>query len=964
MSGYEEAISNQLPPTKCVVSGDPLNTAEEEKRGVTDAVWQKFIGNKKFSPAPPNDELMREAIALAPEPLKKEWTSILSGVGGDLSSPEARMAMVVVSLKVGSMALSYGADGNKTSVIRVDSAMLAIVCLRNFAQGAGWTNISQSISARYGRELKNGILRFKNVKGRPGVIGIHAPYDKQWNDICFVNKSTFFGAEKEPPFFWRYFHESDMRTVVNLLQSCFGDALAETSDGKMVLLPSMPLPDIPQPVERARQVKEPKPTDELPLAENVEGLRVGDKVELPDGSTSIIQFIDSRKSKVGVGAERGSRSSYLWFSFSEMEKISGKQIADELYRRRLQDAANYGRTESSVDKVVLPPLPAKVKLLSNQIENIEFIYKFGRVLIADEPGLGKTGSACLAMETPAIIVCPAHLKDNWKREICGEGDWPGWRPELSVLSVSGGDTPKLDLIRKANVVLINYEVVEKHLEWLQQFRPKMIIADEAHYLKTLGVERDKNGYLKPSGTSSVRAGAFYQLHFAAPKLVLLTGTPVLNRTKELFPLLHMLDIKAWPNQREFEKKYCGAHMATKGGMQVWDANGRTNTQELHEKIKGKYMIRHTKADVLKELPEKSRKTLPMSMEPKSLDLYRKVQDDFIGWLESQGEAGKKRAQRAILAEALVRLTELRKISAFGKAPGVALCIRDFFNSTVGTRPLVVMGVFKEPLKRMAKIIDGWNEEFDAAEAEGVDTKMPRKIRYEMYTGEQRPKERADTVRRFQDGKIDVIFYSIPLGTGVTLTASSDMFFIERIWRPADLVQAEDRIHRIGQQKGVQITYFDCPGTIDSKLAMFLMDKTDTAASVIDGMNLTRAELFGLVFGDMAPKFAKEVMGGSIDEMSVNEILDDAYASRIDLDRQAMNGDGSQEGYEDKVSREVNAAMNEIERERERKRQEKAKGKVKKNRGSAGEFEEGDFFAAFDEFDMPFYTYPDDYDPAD
>lgn len=959
MSGYEDAIAEGRTAKVCAVSGDPLTTRLDESRGVTQEVWTKLFENPRFKIGKADLDQMNDAMALAPAPLKKAWDTILREVGGDLGSEDARTAMVMVGLKVASMAVSYGADGARTSVIRVDSAMLAVVCMHNFAKAAGWTNVSQSMYSRYHKELRSGVLRMKNAEHRPGVIGIHAPYDEQWGTACYENPSLFLSSEKQPPYFWRYFHESDMRDVVNMLQSCFGDALVETVEGKLMLLPSMQLPDLPHKPETPR--REPiRSTEEMPRPEP-EGLKVGDKITLPDGSVSTIQFIDSRKSKVGVGEQRGSRGSYLWFSLNEIEQLNGKKIAQEIYQRKLQDAADQGYPGSVVGEVSLPTtLPAGVKLLSSQIENINFVRKNGRVLIADEPGLGKTGSACMALETPAIIVCPAHLKDNWRREISGEGNWAGWRPELSVLVVSGGKTPKLDLIRKANVVLINYEIVDKHLEWLQQFRPKMIVADEAHYLKTLGVKRDKDGYLVPSEGSSERAGAFYKLQFSAPKLVLLTGTPVLNRTKELFPLLHMLDSKTWENQRKFEKTYCGAQMEVKGGRQVWDANGRTNTQELHKKIKDKYMIRHTKADVLTELPEKSRKTLPMSMEPKSLDLYRKVQDDFIGWLESQGEMGKKRAARAILAEALVRLTELRKISAFGKAPGVALCIRDFFNATVGTRPLVVMGVFKEPLMRMARIIDEWNREFDAAEAAGIDTKMPRKLRYAMYTGAQTPKHRAETVKSFQAGNIDVVFYSIPLGTGVTLTASSDMFFIERIWRPADLIQAEDRIHRITQKNPVQITYFDCPGTIDSKLAMFLIDKTDTAAGVIDGLNLSRAELFALVFGDMAPKFAREVMGGSIEDLNVNEILDDAYASRIDLDRQAMNGDGSQEGYESQVMREVADAMAQIEEERARR----SAAKIKKNRGSSGEYDDSDFFVEFEEFDEPFYTYPADYDPAD
>jgi hypothetical protein len=120
------------------------------------------------------------------------------------------------------------------------------------------------------------------------------------------------------------------------------------------------------------------------------------------------------------------------------------------------------------------------------------------------------------------------------------------------------------------------------------------------------------------------------------------------------------------------------------------------------------------------------------------------------------------------------------------------------------------------------------------------------------------------------GNLDVLLYSIPIATGTTLTRSQDMVFFERLWRPADQVQAEDRIHRLSQVNTCKIVYLDGTGTIDAKLAMLLMEKSVTAAGAIDGVDLSPEMASMLVFGEMIGMAA-----GFIDGLS--DILDDASA---------------------------------------------------------------------------------------
>jgi SWI/SNF-related matrix-associated actin-dependent regulator 1 of chromatin subfamily A len=118
-------------------------------------------------------------------------------------------------------------------------------------------------------------------------------------------------------------------------------------------------------------------------------------------------------------------------------------------------------------------------------------------------------------------------------------------------------------------------------------------------------------------------------------------------------------------------------------------------------------------------------------------------------------------------------------------------------------------------------------------------------------GSDNASARTAAVDDFQKGSAQVFVGSIAAaGVGITLTAASDMLIVERVWRPGDLVQAEDRIHRIGQSRGVTITYMDCENSIDRRLASLLADKTKTSASVIDGINLDDDGAVAVVLGEM------------------------------------------------------------------------------------------------------------------
>jgi SWI/SNF-related matrix-associated actin-dependent regulator 1 of chromatin subfamily A len=847
-------------PTRCAFDDKALGP---DDNGICPGCW-KLI-QKPLTVIKASRGEVREALAEAPEALRADLDE-----QGDLTKPEPAFNAMVVGLLHVAMAVEFGDRAIDTVANRVDEGKLVVATVYNLAAVLGYKDIAARL-LRFRLGDPKDLIRFRDT-GK-GVFQVHTPYDEKWNGIARENRQIFFTApEKDAGFWWRTFHSSELRRVANMLQGVYGDQLTLGLNGKLFALPSMPLPK-EEDFGKAPTGK-PKATGEkIDIPPEIEGIRIGERIKLPGGGESIVQFIDPRKRTVGVGDTKDSR--YVFYSFDIVETENGRPVAARINAERKKAAAAVGGglvEDLVIDRVI----PAGMK--NYQIESVAFIEKHRRVILGDEQGLGKSVVALTCLDTPAIIVCPATLKYNWIDQMAK------WRPELTplVLSVSGGEPPSVDERKRASVFVINYDIVKKHLEWLTKIGAKTLIADEAQYLKNLGVMWDSR--LKtyvPTEKSPQRANAFYELHRDIPKIILATGTPVMNRTKELFPLLHLCNRQEWNNQTEFQKRYCGAVEKDTPRGRVWDANGRTNSDELHKRIKERYLIRHTKATVLTELPPKMRTSILVQLSEKWRRAYLQLTRDFLAWVYAHG--GPEKVAKASRAEALTRLTAMRRISANGKVEAALEWIQSHLEST-GFRPLIVMGVHADAFVAIGKGLDAINAQFDADQAASEMPSISRKIRWNSVVGSDGLKKRVTVTTEFQErGTLDVLLFSIPLATGLTLTRSQDMLFLERLWRPADQVQAEDRIHRLGQKGSTQITYLDGMGTIDQKLGLMLMDKTDTAAEVIDGETLTHDQSFFRVFGDMIGKDGKKMDPSKLHAVeSLADLIDEAELEAIDM----------------------------------------------------------------------------------
>jgi SNF2 family DNA or RNA helicase len=427
--------------------------------------------------------------------------------------------------------------------------------------------------------------------------------------------------------------------------------------------------------------------------------------------------------------------------------------------------------------------------------------------IADEPGLGKTIQALAiihaAQAYPALIVCPASLKLNWQKEALH------WLPDKKVTLIQGTSPQEL----LGDLLIINYDILIAHQDAFQHHNLKAIVLDESHAVKNYRAQRTK---------------AAKEIAKNIEIRLCLTGTPVLNRPQELISQLQVLDrLDDIGGFNLFINQYCKA-TETKYGL---DISGADNLEELNEKLRATCYIRRKKADVLSELPEKQRAVIPVEISNRKE--YKRAEKDLTAWLreqvakdvkflmsikhlsaKEQQNQKKKRAdsaeEKAKRALQLVKVEALKQITAKGKLAAVEEWIESFLETG---EKLVVFAYHIEIVQLLAK-----------------------KFNAPSITGNTKLAVRQANVEKFQtDRETKLIILNLQAGgVGLTLTAASNVAFIELGWTPAVMDQATDRTHRIGQQNQVTAWYLLGVDTIDEQIDTLIECKRKVVNATTDG----------------------------------------------------------------------------------------------------------------------------------
>lgn len=445
-----------------------------------------------------------------------------------------------------------------------------------------------------------------------------------------------------------------------------------------------------------------------------------------------------------------------------------------------------------------------------------------RVLLADEQGLGKTAIALCSIllngMSPAVVVAPATVLLNWKAEA---GYW-----------LPGVPVHRLDRVHRSvpppgwrGIVVTTWDLLRYHSEALVRLKPKVVIADEAHYVIHPGTER---------------ADHFERLVESVPHLMLLTGTPIVNKATELWRLLRLVQPRAWPEATRDAFKELDKEAFDKGLQ-----------SRLTRRIRCS-LIRRLKTDALEDLEAKLVRPVRINLPADAMRQYKqlerefdeKVEEGIRDALNSEGwappldcsdpetafevEVGKRRA-RSLSARALVLQTHLRKLVGVLKVPAATRWIVEVIRSG---EPVVVFAYHQEVISALADALARRGAAYGV-----IDGKTPKTRRHSL-------------VGEFQGGKIDALVCSTAAREGITLTRAKHVLRAERWWTSASEDQGADRLHRIGQKRQVEVWELVAAGTIDERMDATVQRKRRITVRTVDHKEAASAP-----FSDPASKDA-------------------------------------------------------------------------------------------------------------
>jgi len=512
------------------------------------------------------------------------------------------------------------------------------------------------------------------------------------------------------------------------------------------------------------------------------------------------------------------------------------------------------------------PAPEGKEYLPFQRAGVAYAIAKKDCLIADPPGLGKTIQAIgtankLSRPRRGLVICPASLKVNWKREI---ERWSTTGLSVGLVTTRTEDRldargeplrgpspdgkrkgPKLkhtvDVWPDTDVVIINKELFDRHLDALKSELWDFIIIDEAHAFCNPKAKSSQHIWGYGFGRNRVQP-------IRGRKRIFLTGTPITTKPINLWPFVRAMDPdglgKDW---EDYVTCYCAGYEETVGRKPDgsprtrWVTDGASNLLELNRKLRQSFMVRREKTEVLKELPPKRREIvlLPSDGIAKQVEAeLSKVRallskyEDVLGiedprkvlnglnklFPESVEEKSFEEVGGMLTNEmqvAFEEMSEYRKALAIAKAP----LVKEHVDRLLESGEKVILFCYHKEVAEFFKRYYGNQCAF--------------------VTGSTPSARRQEQVDMFQEDPDCRVFIGniAAAGVGFTLTASHFVVFAELSWVPSELEQAEDRAWRIGQQHWVLVQHLVVDGSLDARLIEVVIDRMETISQALDARHV-------------------------------------------------------------------------------------------------------------------------------
>ena len=426
-----------------------------------------------------------------------------------------------------------------------------------------------------------------------------------------------------------------------------------------------------------------------------------------------------------------------------------------------------------------------------------------RLIIGDEPGLGKTLQSIGIVDTadayPCLVICPSSLKINWQREFEKFTD----KSAIVLDNAVRTTWPYLLSMGMHQVAVVNYESLRKYFVWDiragKSFRLKdVVFCPQIKMFKSIIID-ESHRVKDPSAQQTIFTKG---LSVGKEWIILLSGTPVVNRPDDLVAQLSIMGrLQDFGGRTKFVADYCTDPKDKK-------AEPAVPLSVLSNQLYANCMIRREKAKVLPQLPDKTRVDLYVDIS--NAPEYSLAAADLAEYLRQYTECTDREIRRKMRMEALVRFMTLRQLVTLGKVAQAVDFIRTFLSSG---KKLIVFCSLHEVVDALVKSFPG------AVTVTGRDSAVSKQASVDAF------QNNPDTV---------FIICSIKAaGVGLTLTASSNVAFVELAWTYADCCQCEDRAHRIGQKDNVTCYYLLGRGTIDHTIYSLIHQKKSIAAEIMN-----------------------------------------------------------------------------------------------------------------------------------
>jgi hypothetical protein len=543
-------------------------------------------------------------------------------------------------------------------------------------------------------------------------------------------------------------------------------------------------------------------------------------VQLDDGTMGILpdDWLQKFEAYFGAGEVVGEVLRTANINFNAIEELYEEEFLDRKVRERLTLYRSKLTAFEAIENIAVPK-ELKATLRGYQQDGLNWLnflanFNFGGCL-ADDMGLGKTVQVLAFILTQKekvsqntnLVVVPASLVFNWQQEV------KKFAPTLKVLTVYGADRPKIVAdFDKYDIILTSYGTLLADVGWLRDYFFNYLILDESQTIKSPDSQRYKAARLLKSRN----------------KLVM-TGTPIENNTFDLYGQLSFACPGLLGSREEFKRLY---------SVPIDQFKDTKRAAELQNRI-NPFLLRRTKEQVAKELPDKTEMVIYCEMGKQQREIYESCRDEIRDYILGTAEDELTKSSMHVL-QGITKLRQicnspaiLSKEKYYGDASAKMDVLMEQIESKSPYHKILVFSQFVSMLELVKAALE------------------ERKISFAYLTGAT--KNREAIVDSFQQNtEVRVFLISLKAGgVGLNLTQADYIYLIDPWWNPAVENQAIDRAYRIGQHKNVMAVRLICPDTVEEKIMLMQETKKDLVNNLIKTetsifKSLTKNDLLELI----------------------------------------------------------------------------------------------------------------------